>query len=85
MSPSLKRVRLAQYQPRNPIVFLNALLASLNARKSLREELSDADAVTLPWPSSDSGSGGLGRQATNNSTMVSAPYYLTCDGNVRTH
>ncbi|KAI0701744.1 hypothetical protein C8Q76DRAFT_240633 [Earliella scabrosa] len=50
-------------------LFLNALLASLNARKSLREELSDADAVTLPWPSSDSGSGGLGRQATNNSTM----------------
>ncbi|KAI0701745.1 hypothetical protein C8Q76DRAFT_756777 [Earliella scabrosa] len=50
-------------------LLLNALLASLNARKSLREQLSNADAVTLPLTSSNPGSGGIGRQATNNSTM----------------
>ena len=57
-------------------MLLNALLASLNARKSLREQLSNADAVTLPLTSSNPGSGGIGRHATNNSTMVSCFYNL---------
>ncbi|KAI0746744.1 hypothetical protein C8Q80DRAFT_793006 [Daedaleopsis nitida] len=53
-------------------LLLNSLLASLNARKALREQLSNADAVSIPLSSNgpNSGSSGLGRQGvTTSGTM----------------